>query len=107
MRSPSLICTYGADAGVVQAARQLACGIDIHIEVSRVEQDPVGAGRTIDSGGTEGKLADDRLGEPSINKGNTAQVTKTDVLCVCEATAVPVCARCGANQQFTDCGLVG
>jgi len=39
--------------------------IDIHVEVPRVEYDPVGAGRTIAVGETGGKLTDERLGSPS------------------------------------------
>jgi len=39
--------------------------VDIHVEVPRVEDDLVGARRTIAYGETGGKLADDRLGEPS------------------------------------------
>ena len=52
--------------------------IDIHVDVPRVEYDPAGApprnrsrgapqGRTVAVGETGGKLADDRLGEPSAD----------------------------------------
>jgi hypothetical protein len=79
------------------------CEVDIHVEVLRMEYEPVGARRTIAYGETGGKRSDDGLGEPSANsRDHGSAATLSDTLSTAshdDGNAVTLDPR---KQQVTD-----